>query len=149
LLWGQINFILTSNVDVCSFCILCLSCNVKTSPKQLPNFMKTAEITVILIVFNGVLHHVHTCTVSYLSFHLFSWIRYQKTYIKDRTPVYNKIYSPGHCNLTAQIHVVHDKYVRYMICIYMQGFQYFSHVPVLHYSNTGWTIFMNILYNTL
>ena len=26
----------------------------------------------------------------------------------------------------------------------MQGFQYFSHVPVLHYSNTGGTIYSNL-----
>ena len=42
------------------------------SPKQLPNCLKTAETSIVLVVFKGVLYHVHANTVSVTdSYHSF------------------------------------------------------------------------------
>ena len=55
-----INFIFIDNVRK-----LCLSCNIK-NPKQLPNCLKIAETSVVLIVFNDILYHVRPYTVTIL-----------------------------------------------------------------------------------
>ena len=54
----EINFIFNDNV-----CVLCLSCNVK-STKQQPSCLKIAETIVVLIVFNCVICVVGTYTVT-------------------------------------------------------------------------------------
>ena len=44
--------------------VYCVYYAMRKSPKQLTNYLKKAEINVILIVFNGVLYHVSTYTVT-------------------------------------------------------------------------------------
>jgi hypothetical protein len=51
-------------------------------------------------------------------------------------------------------HFINDNLVARDYCTSSQGFQYFSSLPVLHYLQVVlfikiWTIFMNILHNTL
>jgi len=48
------------------------------SSKQLSNFLKRAETSVVRIVFNGVLYHVRPGTVT-VSYHHSTLIRYQKS----------------------------------------------------------------------
>jgi hypothetical protein len=76
----QINFIFNDNVR-----ILCLSCDIKKS-KTTAKFMKIAEASVVLIVFNGVVCDVSAYTVV-VSFCRSTWIRYQKCFNRSMTSV--------------------------------------------------------------
>jgi len=49
-------------------------------PKQLPNYLKRAEVNVVLIVFCGVLFEICAYTVT-ISYRCSTWIRYQNNYI--------------------------------------------------------------------
>ena len=44
--------------------IYCVYPEISKSQKQLPNCLKRAETTIVLIVFNGVLCDLHTYTVT-------------------------------------------------------------------------------------
>ena len=72
--------------------ILCLSCNVKTVPKQLPNCIKRSETLVVLIIFSGV-----PCDDSAYAKHESGTRKKNYMYIlvSDRIS--------GECNLTAPI----------------------------------------------
>ena len=72
----QIDFIFNDNVP-----ILCYPA-ISKSPKQLPNYLKITETSVVLIVFNCVSYDVSTYTVT-VSFCRSTWIRYQKCFIKS------------------------------------------------------------------
>jgi hypothetical protein len=54
--WLRMTFIFSNNV-----CILCLSCNVKKSQKQLPNCWKRAETSIVLII---VYRHHGFCAIT-------------------------------------------------------------------------------------
>jgi hypothetical protein len=62
---------------------LCWSCNIKES-KQLPNFLKIAETSVILIIYNVVICDISAYTVA-ISFCCSTLIRYQKCFIRSVT----------------------------------------------------------------
>ena len=72
--------------------ILCLSCNVKKIPKQLPNCIKRSETIVVLIIFSGV-----PCDDSAYAKHESGTRKKNYMYIL----VSDRISSE--CNLTAQI----------------------------------------------
>lgn len=94
--WVQMHFIFSDNGH-----ILYLFCNVKNK-KNLQYFLKRAEKSVILIVFDDDLSEVHTYTVA-VSYHQSTW----KT-ISWSVTVYNKSISSQY-NLTAQIEPIQDK----------------------------------------
>jgi len=60
--------------------VYCVYSAMSKSPKQQPNCMRIAKTSIVLIVFNGVLYHVHTYTAT-VSYCCSTWIRYQKSYI--------------------------------------------------------------------
>ena len=64
--------------------VYCVYPAISKSPKQLPNCLKRAEISVVLIVFNGVLCDVSAYTVT-ISFCRSTGIRYQKCFIRSMT----------------------------------------------------------------
>jgi hypothetical protein len=64
----------------------CVYPAISKSPKQLPNFLKIAETSVVLIVFNCVVCDVSAYTVV-VSFCRSTWIRYQKCFIRSMTSV--------------------------------------------------------------
>ena len=82
--------------------VYCVHPAMSKKPKQLPNCLKGAEASVVIIVFDGVLCEVHTYTVT-VSYRCSTQIRYQKSYIlvSDHT-VYSKNLSSQY-KLTAQI----------------------------------------------
>ena len=60
--------------------VYCVYPTMSKIPKQLPNCVKRAETSVILMVFDGVLSEVCAYTVT-ISYHGSTWIKYQKNYI--------------------------------------------------------------------
>ena len=79
----------------------------KKSPKQLPNCLKRAETSIVIIVFNGVLCDVSTYTVT-ASYHRSTWIGYQKKLLLGQWQYIAKMY-PINAILTAHIEQVKDK----------------------------------------
>jgi hypothetical protein len=67
--------------------IYCVYPTKSTSPKPMPNCLKLAETSVIIIVFNGVLCEVsaYSITVSYCRSTRIAGIGYQKSYIRSMT----------------------------------------------------------------
>ena len=104
-----INFIFIDNV-----CKLCLSCNIK-NPRHLPNCLKITETSIVLIVFNGIIYHIHPYTVP-IFYCLSTWITYQKSYILvSNCHKYIKKRVSIQCSLTTQIEPVQDKML--FLCI--------------------------------
>jgi len=106
--------------------VYCVYPAMSKSPKQLPNCLKRAEISIVLIVFNGVPYHVHpyTGTVPYFGS---KWNMYQESYIGSVT-VYSKNLS-SQCNLSEKIEQAQDIIIDYNTikpCVGVKGIYYFS-----------------------
>jgi hypothetical protein len=74
------------------------------SPKQLSNCLQRAETSVVLIVFNGGLYHIHVYTVTFSYYH---YTRISKAIFPSVTVCNSKIFSQ--CILTGQIEPMQDK----------------------------------------
>jgi hypothetical protein len=81
-LWWALLFCFTaSEINIylqTMFIVFILQCQKST--KQLSNCLKRAETSVVLIVFNNVVYHIHTYTFT-VSYHRSTWIRYLNSYI--------------------------------------------------------------------
>jgi hypothetical protein len=92
--------------------VYCVYPAMSKSPKQLPNCLKRAKTSVVLVVFDGVL--CDTCSnIVTVSYRCSTWIRYQKNYILVSDLIYNKNWSSP-CNLV-QIEPISAKFITYIV----------------------------------
>ena len=89
----------------------CVYPAISETPKHLPNCLKIAETSVVLVVFNEVICDVSAYTVT-VSFCRSTWIRYQKCFIRSMSkhwsafdPLYQ--YSKSHnCRINIYLYTI-------------------------------------------